>query len=87
LLLDEPTANLDQASRQRTVELICCLKQQGVAVVIASHDPLHFEQAIDKRLILENGKLRMNQMIESSQPMPHSHQDIHHRPLNIGTYA
>ena len=57
LLLDEPTANLDQQSRQRTVELICCLKKQGVAIVIASHDPLHFEQAIDTRLLLENGRL------------------------------
>jgi tungstate transport system ATP-binding protein len=57
LLLDEPTANLDQPSRQRTVELICRLKQQGVALVIASHDPLHFQQVIDSRLTLKKGEL------------------------------
>ncbi|CAA6821831.1 MAG: ABC transporter ATP-binding protein [uncultured Thiotrichaceae bacterium] len=57
LLLDEPTANLDQDSRQRTIELLCSLKTQGVAIVIASHDPLHFTQAVNKQMNLNNGKL------------------------------
>ncbi|HHJ20520.1 MAG TPA: ABC transporter ATP-binding protein [Gammaproteobacteria bacterium] len=58
LLLDEPTANLDQESRYRTVELLCGLKKQGVAIVIASHDPVHFLHVIDTRLHLQQGHLK-----------------------------
>ena len=57
LLLDEPTANLDQSSRRRTIDLLCSMKREGVAIVIASHDPIHFSSAINKQLHLINGSL------------------------------
>lgn len=58
LLLDEPTANLDQESRQRTIDLLCSLKESGVAIVIASHDPVHFNQVVNAHMHLQNGKLK-----------------------------
>jgi tungstate transport system ATP-binding protein len=57
VLLDEPTANLDQRSRLRTLELLKQFKQQGIAMVIASHDPDIFMGIEDERLQLSNGKL------------------------------
>lgn len=57
VLLDEPTANLDQASRLRTLELLKQLKASGIAMIIASHDPDLFLAFQDERLNLAQGKL------------------------------
>jgi len=55
LLLDEPTANMDEESRRSTEELLYKFKDTGTALLIASHDINHFHQTMDKRLQLENG--------------------------------
>jgi tungstate transport system ATP-binding protein len=57
VLLDEPTANLDQASKLRTLELLKEFKEQGTAMIIASHDPELFQGLQDERLQLANCKL------------------------------
>lgn len=57
LLLDEPTANMDEESRHATEELLHKFKQMGIALLIASHDVNHFYQTMNKRLLLENGKI------------------------------
>ena len=57
MLLDEPTANMDAGCRQRTVELLQVLKQEGVALVIATHDPLPFTIMADRTLGLVDGRL------------------------------
>ncbi|MES9941352.1 MAG: ABC transporter ATP-binding protein [Candidatus Thiodiazotropha sp. 6PLUC2] len=62
LLLDEPTANLDHESRQRTLSLLEALKNSGSAMLLASHDPMHFPSLIDQHLHLDQGKLiRINE--------------------------
>jgi tungstate transport system ATP-binding protein len=67
LLLDEPTANLDQEARERTLDLLKSFKEQGIALLLASHDPLHFCSLIDRHLHLFEGRLVM---IEDSKLMP-----------------
>lgn len=57
LLLDEPITNMDRASRLRTIQLLHNLKQQGVALIISSHDPVHFESLADSWLQLSEGLL------------------------------
>jgi tungstate transport system ATP-binding protein len=57
VLLDEPTANLDQASKRKTIELLTEFKAQGTAMIIASHDPDLFHSLQDERLQLDNCKL------------------------------
>lgn len=57
LLLDEPTANLDPDARTRTLELLYRLKESGIALLIASHDPHHFTSLADKQLQLTQGIL------------------------------
>ncbi len=57
LLLDEPTANLDHASRQRVQELLAPLKEAGMSLIIASHDVHHFASLADRSLHLHEGRL------------------------------
>lgn len=57
MLLDEPTTNMDLACRQRTTELLLALKQEGVALLIATHDAQHFAGVGDRILQLSGGKL------------------------------
>ena len=56
LLLDEPITNMDQDSRLRTIQLLTNLKQQGVALVVSSHDPAHFEALTDTLLQIRDGR-------------------------------
>lgn len=58
LLLDEPTANLDQASRLKTVELLASLKKSGVSLLIACHEYQEFLSITDGILRLNNGLLQ-----------------------------
>lgn len=55
LLLDEPITNMDQDSRSRTIQLLINLKQQGVALVVSSHDPVHFGALTDTLLQISEG--------------------------------
>ena len=57
VLLDEPTANLDQVSKIRTLKLLKQFKSRGIAMIIASHDPEIFNGLQDERLQLDSGKL------------------------------
>lgn len=57
LLLDEPTANMDQPASKRTYELLEQLLQEGVALLIASHDLTHVNDVAQTHLHLEQGQL------------------------------
>lgn len=57
MLLDEPTANLDQEARQRTLQLLHSLKGQGIALLVASHDPKHFYSLTNTWLQLTAGRI------------------------------
>jgi len=57
MLLDEPTTNMDQKSRQRTVELLSQLKHKGLAICVASHDHEQFSSMADNTFMLDDGHL------------------------------
>ena len=57
LLLDEPTANLDNDGRRRIVELLARLYAEGVSVLIACHDREIIELPGVRRFHLEEGRL------------------------------
>ena len=58
LLLDEPTANMDQEARQQTYFLIRRLVSDGIGVVVATHEHQVIGQLGDRHLELAGGKLR-----------------------------
>ncbi|MEM7562674.1 MAG: ABC transporter ATP-binding protein [Pseudomonadota bacterium] len=57
LLLDEPTANLDSESRERTMKMLAEFRDSGTALIIVSHDPGNFENLATRRLLLKNHHL------------------------------
>ena len=57
LLLDEPTANMDQEAIGRTLQLLAALKAEGMALMVATHTNMHFATLIDSHMHLNQGKL------------------------------
>jgi len=58
VLADEPTANLDTKLSEALMVHLSTLKEQGVTLVIATHDPLFFEQPFVDRIVeLKNGRV------------------------------
>lgn len=53
ILADEPTANLDPASREQVVERLRALHETGTTIIVVSHDPVFFN--IGAQLELQNG--------------------------------
>lgn len=58
LLLDEPTANMDKDARLRTIQLLRQLRDDGMALLIASHDPDYFSSLVNQHLHLQDGILQ-----------------------------
>jgi len=57
LLLDEPTANLDAASRRDMIALLVELKEAGTALLLAAHHVHEITAVADRVLLLDHGAL------------------------------
>jgi len=57
VLWDEPTANLDAASRRIVVELMDKMRKKGTTFIVASHIPVDFEGKADWVGLLELGRV------------------------------
>ncbi len=55
LFLDEPTAFLDKVSRRVLVSTLMSLRDKGVTLVIATHNPWLYMDFIDKVYLIEDG--------------------------------
>ncbi|RLG42123.1 MAG: ABC transporter ATP-binding protein [Thermoproteota archaeon] len=55
LLLDEPTANLDRENRRRVARVLRTLAEEGVGVVVATHDRLLALEISDRAVLIEEG--------------------------------
>ncbi|HET7271832.1 MAG TPA: ATP-binding cassette domain-containing protein [Rubrobacter sp.] len=58
LVLDEPTAGLDPASREDLLALILGLREAGVSVVLVSHDLDEVAEVADRVCALHEGRVR-----------------------------
>jgi ABC-type methionine transport system ATPase subunit len=57
LLIDEPTSALDKENTLRLVEMLKQLHQEGLTLILITHD-LGFAQALCQRVIeLKNGEI------------------------------
>ncbi len=73
LLLDEPISSMDQSACEQTFFLIRNLRQEGVSVVVTSHQIQQLRLLADRHLILENGKLHDVESNSSRvNPTPHT---------------
>lgn len=57
LLLDEPTSALDAASALKVEELLMRMKQEGMGLLVVSHDPDQVARIADRRYVLAGGRL------------------------------
>ena len=58
LVLDEPTAGLDPATREELLALILDLRQAGISVVLVSHDLDEVAEVADRVCALHDGRVR-----------------------------
>lgn len=56
LLLDEPAAGLDPKAHKEMLELVSGLRQQGMTIVMASHDMDDLAAYCDRILVLDGGR-------------------------------
>ena len=71
LLLDEPTSNMDQASRQQAYTLISRLKDDGIAVLIASHEGDLPAVIAERQYHLSQGILKPSETPADAKVVPH----------------
>lgn len=57
LVMDEPTASLDFGNQIRILACIAALRDQGVAVLMTTHQPEHALQVADRMALLRCGHL------------------------------
>ncbi|WP_327289229.1 ABC transporter ATP-binding protein [Streptomyces sp. NBC_01198] len=57
LILDEPEQRLDPAARRRLAELLVAEKGDGVAVLLATHQPDLAEAVADRMIALDDGEV------------------------------
>lgn len=59
LLLDEPTAALDEKATHAAEALILAELQRGVIILIVTHDQAQASRLTSKKIIIDNGKTRV----------------------------
>ncbi len=65
LLLDEPTANLDNESRGRTMQMLQEFRDSGTAIVIVTHDPAVFGELTTSKLHLQDHRIQTDNIAVS----------------------
>ena len=59
ILADEPTANLDKKLSLAFIQIIKELKEKGITILLASHDPLFSElKCIDNFIDIQHGEIK-----------------------------
>ncbi|ORU91952.1 MAG: energy-coupling factor ABC transporter ATP-binding protein [Cycloclasticus sp. symbiont of Bathymodiolus heckerae] len=57
LLLDEPTASMDTDAKQQTSLLLQRLKEEGITIMISSHETHTVEHIADRHLHIDQGRI------------------------------
>ena len=60
LILDEPIAGLDYASRENFMNLLVKLKETGTTVIIISHNANYIAEYCDRVIVMDNGQIILN---------------------------
>lgn len=58
LILDEPSANLDQEGTLQLAELLKVLKSQGMTIIISEHRLHYMTGLIDRMVVMEKGSIK-----------------------------
>lgn len=66
LLVDEPTGNLDRANGERVMELLDSLNEQGVTILMVTHEPQYANRAKSYYQILD-GELSISTVADMAE--------------------
>ena len=58
IILDEPTAGLDPATREELLNVVRGLKESGMSIVIVSHDLDEISEVSDRVCLMEGGSVK-----------------------------
>lgn len=83
VFLDEPTIGMDAVAKVKMREYLKVInKEDGVALLLTSHDLFDVERVCERILVLDKGSLILNDSFESMRRMFCSHRVL---KLNLGT--
>jgi len=68
VLLDEPFAALGVEQTRRGLDMINRVKQQGIAVVVITHNMLHAFTVADRVVVLRHGRVTGTRTIDETNP-------------------
>ncbi len=68
IILDEPFAALGVEQTRRGLELIERVRQQGIAVVVVTHNMQHAFRAASRAVVLRQGRVVGDQKMEATDP-------------------
>jgi D-xylose transport system ATP-binding protein len=68
VILDEPTAALGVAQTRQVLDLILRLREQGLAVVLISHNMVDVFEVADRAIVMRLGRRVANLVIKDSTP-------------------
>lgn len=86
LLLDEPTAHLDEENAQSIVKILHTLKEQGFMIVVASHHPDLYQA--DHVYEIENKKIMdVNYKEHKEKLTDHGHEHLGRKKFSYLNYA
>jgi cobalt/nickel transport system ATP-binding protein len=71
LILDEPTANLDLASRRGLLGMLNDLNKQGTTILVSTHDVEALPELADRVIVISDGKIlgegETSEVLQNSQ--------------------
>ncbi|MCU4718890.1 hypothetical protein [Halapricum hydrolyticum] len=67
LILDEPTTRLDPSGRQKIIDALVELPEEGMTVFVSSHVLAELEQYVGKVTILRDGEVVITDTIDAVQ--------------------
>ncbi len=68
VLLDEPFAALGVEQTRRGLDMIERVKQQGIAVIVITHNMLHAFQVADRVVVLRHGRVTGIRSVDATTP-------------------
>jgi energy-coupling factor transport system ATP-binding protein len=84
LVLDEPTAGLDPATREDLLGVVRALREGGTPVVLVSHDLDEIAEVADRVCVLEEGKV---QAVGTPEEVFYAHPEASLAPTTVRVVA
>jgi iron complex transport system ATP-binding protein len=82
LLLDEPSSYLDLGNKRKVVDLMRKLNQQGVTILLTTHDPEVVSALANSLILVENGRVQKSGTMEEVFTSEHLSK-LYHTPIRV----